>query len=113
MGDPSVRRRRLKKRGLENLLRQTRQLREQLAVYKRTAQDIQGSLDQILPDSEVELMVTPRADLLGTLECLLNDDLEAAVRHLGEVEELLAGPVVPRRVSTAQPLGGDGLDVGG
>jgi hypothetical protein len=86
-----MRRRRLSKRNLEKLQRQARQLKQQMAVFKRSAQDIQGVLDQIVPEYEVEGLATARADLLGTLECLLNEDLRDADRHLGEIEELLAG----------------------
>jgi hypothetical protein len=87
-----MRRRQPQKRVLEKLLRQTQVLRKQVVAFKESAREVWEPLDQIVPDSEVEAMDSPRADLLGILECLLNEDFEAALRHLGEMEELLASP---------------------
>jgi hypothetical protein len=50
--------------------------------------DLMSSLDEILPDSEVEAMDTPEANVLGTLECLVADDLKPALRKLRELRSL-------------------------
>jgi hypothetical protein len=89
-----MRHRQPKKRALERLLRRIQVLRKEVVAFKESAREVWEPLDQIVPDSEVEVMDSPRAELLGILECLLNDDFEDAVRHLGEVEKHLASPEV-------------------
>ena len=82
--------RRVNRRALATLLRQTQQLKEQVARFRQTAGDVATSLDRIIPASEVEVMETRRADLLGTLEEMVNVTLVEAARHLGEIENVLA-----------------------
>lgn len=79
-------RRRLPKRALEKLLLQTRQLKEQLEVFKQSAQAVAGPLDKSLSHAEVQAMVTARANILGTLECLLYQDLGDLLRQLDELD---------------------------
>jgi len=81
--------RRVTKRAVENLLSQTRQLRERLAVFMQSVQGVAGPLDEILSEGEIQAMVTARAKVLGTLECLLADDLKPAMRKLTELDSLL------------------------
>jgi hypothetical protein len=50
--------------------------------------ELVSSLDEILTDHEVEAMDTPEANVLGTLECLLADDLKPALRKLRELGSL-------------------------
>jgi hypothetical protein len=111
-----MRRRRPNKRALRDLLRQTQQLQKQVAAFKASAGGVHGSLDPLVPDDEVEIMESARADLLGTLECLLNEDLEDAVRHLGELEELLESDetgLEPHRRAGKRPRSGEGVFTGG
>jgi len=72
----------------EDLFRKMGQFRGKLEIFERAARDFLGSLDGV-PEAEVEAMVTPRANILGTLECLLADDLEPTLRKLGELDGLL------------------------
>ncbi len=76
-------------RAAENLLRQTTQLKGQMSGFRGSAREIMRSLDKALPNAEVEAMVTPEANVLGTLECLLAEDFEPALRKLSELESLL------------------------
>lgn len=71
------------------LLLQTRQLREQVTAFRRSARRFAGSLGKAVDDKEVEEMVTPRANILGTLECLVADDLENVLKKLVELDGLL------------------------
>ena len=73
----------------ENLLRQTRMLRSQLTVFGKSAQEVHQRLNVEVPDDEVEKMRTTAANLLGTLECLIADDLKPVLAKLGELDLLL------------------------
>jgi hypothetical protein len=75
-----------KRRAGEELLGVTRRLKPELAALKRSARRYHKLLDPEVSDGEVEVLATPEADLLGSLECLVNSDLEPVVRKLGEVE---------------------------
>src|SRR6185295_10001025 len=109
-----MRRRRPNKRALRDLLRQTQQLQKQMAAFKASAGGVHGSLDPLVPDDEVEIMESARADLLGTLECLINEDLEDAVRHLCELEKLLVSdePDLKPRGQRPKRTGGEGFFTG-
>jgi len=82
---------------LEKLLLQTRQLKEQLEVFKQRAQDVASPLDKIVSEAEICEMVTARANLLGTLEGLLYQDLNDVSRQLGELDGLLTQILPPVR----------------
>jgi hypothetical protein len=84
-------RRGVTKRDLAKLLRQARELKENLGGFRETARGVAEALDRIVPSCEVEAMETTRADLLGTLEEMVNVTLAEADRHLGDIEALLAG----------------------
>jgi len=101
---------RLTKRALQKLLLQTRQLKEQLEVFKRSAQDVAVPLDKILSDAEVNAMVTARANILGALECLLYQDLDDFLRKLNELDGLLTKPY-PATVRDDQQGSVDRLEV--
>jgi hypothetical protein len=77
------------RRRTENLLRQARLLEKQLELFRRRAVAVTGPLDKLVGEAEAEAMVTPRATILGTLECLLADDLVPALRKLATLEDLL------------------------
>lgn len=51
---------------------------------------IRGLLDSLprVTDEELESGDTPEAELLGTLECLISDDLDPAIRKLQSAERL-------------------------
>lgn len=72
-----------------DLLRQTRQLKAQLSIFGRTARKVHRRLDPAVPDEEVEVMRTPAANLLGTLECLIADDFKPVFKKLDELGDLL------------------------
>jgi hypothetical protein len=80
-----------------DLLRQTRLLKSQLTVFGRSAQEVHRRLNGEIPDDEVESMRTTAANLLGTLECLIVDDLRPVIAKLGELDTLLQKEVVAQR----------------
>jgi hypothetical protein len=90
-GNRSRPRRGVNKRDLAKLLRQARELKENLGGFRETARGVAESLDRIIPPCEVEAMVSARANLHGTLEEMVNVTLAEADRHLGDIEALLAG----------------------
>lgn len=73
----------------QTLLPQTRRLKHQIAAFSRTARKLVEELDETLSSGEVVVMETPRANLLGALECLLADDFAPALRKLDELDNLL------------------------
>ena len=79
----------------EELLRQTRQLREQLVTFKRSAGVVAGPLNRAVSDEEATAMVTPRANALGTLENLLYQDLDPVLRQLDELATCLKDDSAP------------------
>ncbi len=83
------------------LLLQTRQLSHELATFVRFARQLAETLDKILPAAEVEAMETPRANIHGALECLLNQNLEPVLVNLDELDRLL--PVFLRSSEDATP----------
>ncbi len=103
-------RRRLPKRALETLRLQTRQLKEQLEVFKQSAQAVAGPLDKILSNAEVNAMVTARANILGTLECLLFQELDDILRQLDELDGHLR-KACPARVRNDQQGSLDRIEV--
>ncbi|HEV8580233.1 MAG TPA: hypothetical protein VGX68_14290 [Thermoanaerobaculia bacterium] len=86
---------RVTKRAVEDLLLQTRQLRERLTVFKQSALEVAVPLDKAISEAEALEMATARANVLGALECLLDDDLEPALRKLAELDCLLSGDSQP------------------
>ncbi|HET9209835.1 MAG TPA: hypothetical protein VFR03_05525 [Thermoanaerobaculia bacterium] len=51
---------------------------------------MRGLLDSLprVTDEEIESGETPEGEILGTLECLISDDLDPAIRKLRSVERL-------------------------
>ena len=51
---------------------------------------MRGLLESLphVPDEALESGGSPEAEILGTLECLLSDDLDPAIRKLQSVEKL-------------------------
>jgi hypothetical protein len=84
-GDRSRPRRGVSKRDLAKLLRQARQVKEELTAFQSCAEHVVGPLGATLSDEEVEAMASSRANLHGTLENLLNQDLGPVLRQLDEV----------------------------
>jgi len=78
----------------EDLLRQTRLLKSELTVFRRSAREVHRRLNLTIPDEEVEAMRSPAANLLGMLECLIGDDLNPVLAKLGELDTLLQKDVV-------------------
>jgi hypothetical protein len=70
----------------EDLLRETRRLKEQVLSFKRSATGVMRPLNKIVSAAEIEAMVTPRANALGTLENLHYQDLGDLLRQLTELE---------------------------
>lgn len=91
-----VSRKAAKRRAAEELLRHARKLKPQLAALRRSAQGYHRFLALEVSSAEIELLATPEADLLGSLECLCNSDLEPVEKKLAEVEAHLA-PTPPRQ----------------
>ncbi|HVR96515.1 MAG TPA: hypothetical protein VMW27_07875 [Thermoanaerobaculia bacterium] len=68
---------------------QAQRLKHQLAVFGKSARELHRRLDLRIPEEEVEDMRTPAANLLGTLECLIADDLMPVYKKLEELIDLL------------------------
>ena len=79
------------------LLRKTRRLRVQVLSFRRSAKGVMGPLNKIVSAAEIEAMVTPRANALGTLETLHNQDLGDLLRQLAELEGNLRSDSLPPR----------------
>lgn len=75
-----------KERAGEELLGVARRLKPELVALRRSARRYHQLLDPEVSDREIEVLATPEADLLGSLECLVNSDLEPVVKKLYEVE---------------------------
>jgi hypothetical protein len=80
-----------KRRAGDELLGVARRLKPELRALTRSARRYHRLLDPEVSDDEVELLASPEADLLGSLECLLNSDLAPVVRKLAEVEAYFRG----------------------
>jgi len=98
-----------KGRAAEELIGQARSLKPQLAALKRSAQRYHRLLSPEVSAAEIEVLSTPEADLLGSLEILVNSEIEPVLRKLDEVEALLvpaprsARKVRPRHTKKAKP----------
>jgi hypothetical protein len=69
----------------EDLLKRARKLRKELRAFGRDARKfVRTRPDK--PEDELEIL---EGDMLGTVECLLMDDLEPALRKLEELDGLL------------------------
>jgi hypothetical protein len=73
-------------RKAEDLLSETRRLREQVLSFKRSARAVMRPLGKLVSPVENEAMVTPRANALGTLENLVNQEIGSFLRQLTELE---------------------------
>ena len=80
-----------KRRAGEELLGVALRLKPELAALKRSARRYHQLLDPEVSDREIEVLATPEADLLGSLECLVNSDLDPVVSKLSEVEAYFRG----------------------
>lgn len=72
-------------KGAEELLQKARKLKKEVRAFGREARDFLRTRPEIAED-ELEKLET---DLLGTVECLLADDLEPALKKLDELEGLI------------------------
>jgi hypothetical protein len=69
----------------EELLRHARTLKKEMQAFVREARDYL----RLQPESPEDELEDPETDLLGTMECLLTDDLEPALKKLDELDGLL------------------------
>ena len=60
---------------------------DELRAFRDKMQGLLGSLPRVT-DEQLESGGTPEGELLGTLECLIADDLDPAIRKLQGVERL-------------------------
>ena len=72
-------------KGTEDLLRQTRKLKKEVRAFGREAREFLRKHPEV-PEDEVEKLET---DVVGTVECLLSDDLEPALKKLDALDALL------------------------
>ncbi len=70
----------------EELRERARRLKQEMSDFGREARDFLRRQQPEVPEDEME---DPETDLLGTMECLLTDDLEPALRKLDELDGLL------------------------
>ena len=80
-----------KRRAGEELLGAARRVKPELVALGRSARKYHRLLDPEVSAGEIERLTTPEADLLGSLECLVNSDLEPVVKKLSEVEAYFRG----------------------
>lgn len=73
----------------EELLDHLRRLRTQVEDFERRGNDFLQGLPYLTEEDFAAS--TPEAELQGTLECLLGDDLQPALRKLAELEDYLRG----------------------
>ena len=59
--------------------------------FKRSAEEVAGPLDEMVSEEETEAMKTARANILGTLENLLNQDLARISHQLAKGGDLGRG----------------------
>jgi len=69
----------------EELLRKARKLKKELRAFGRDARDFVRTRPE-KPEDELEVL---EGDVLGTVECLLTDDLQPALKKLEELDGLL------------------------
>lgn len=72
-------------KGAEELLQKARKLKKEVRAFGREAREFLRTRPEVDED-ELEKLET---DMLGTVECLLADDLEPALKKLDELEGLL------------------------
>jgi hypothetical protein len=60
---------------------------DELRAFREKMRELLAALPQ-LTDEELETGDTPEGELLGTLECLISDDLDPAIRKLQSAERL-------------------------
>jgi hypothetical protein len=72
-------------KGAEELLQKARKLKKEVRAFGR---DARGFL-RTRPETPEEEREDLESDVLGTVECLLSDDLEPALKKLEELEALL------------------------
>jgi len=69
----------------EDLLKKARKLKRELRAFGRDARAFVRTRPE-KPEDELEIL---ESDVLGTVECLLTDDLEPALAKLEELDDLL------------------------
>ncbi|HEV8583138.1 MAG TPA: hypothetical protein VGX68_29070 [Thermoanaerobaculia bacterium] len=69
----------------ETLLLRTGRLKRELAAFQRSARAVMEPLNESVSEAEIAEMATPQANILGTLENLLNQDLGDVRRQLDEL----------------------------
>jgi len=72
-------------KGTEDLLKNARRLKKELEAFGRSARAFVRARPA-KPEDELEAL---KDDVLGTVECLLTDDLQPALRKLEELDGLL------------------------
>ena len=60
---------------------------DELRAFREKMRGLLEALPRVT-DEELESGETPEGELLGTLECLISDDLDPAIRKLQGVERL-------------------------
>ena len=73
----------------EDLLRRTRQVKQALQAFQSSGRAVMKPLSRTISRDENEAMETPRANIVGTLENLFNQDLPDVFRQLDELDECL------------------------
>ncbi|HEV8578731.1 MAG TPA: hypothetical protein VGX68_06565 [Thermoanaerobaculia bacterium] len=73
----------------EDLLREALQLKRRLGAFERSAREIMPPLRRRVSSAENEVMASPRANVLGTLEHLLDQDVPDVLRQLEELTTYL------------------------
>lgn len=63
---------------------------DELRAFREKMRGLLAALPH-LTDEQLEAGETPEGELLGTLECLISDDLDPAIRKLQSVERLQEG----------------------
>ncbi len=64
-------------------------MKSQMAELIKSGRELHRALAPTVSDDEIEVMRTPAANLLGTLECLIVEDLKSVVQKLEELDALL------------------------
>jgi hypothetical protein len=88
----------------ERFLHDVRWLKKQVQSFDRSGREFLRSMPTMT--EEAYEASTPQAEIEGTLECLLGDDLEPALRKMGELEDLLQRELATAAQGDSKPLSG-------
>jgi hypothetical protein len=83
--EPALEGRDMEQSADDHLLQQARRLKKEVRAFGRAARGFLRSQPE-KPEDNLDNLET---DLLGTVECLLNDDLGPALKKLDELDTLL------------------------